>query len=100
MKEKSVLFPRRLCVTYNGDLAHTVGRLVFSPGQPMLVEHVGGLYLAHSLCGAVLTNGYGPEYDITHIHDEDPAYVCRRKLRPFSGKVKSVFSHGYLPSVK
>ena len=71
MKEKTVLFPRRMCETLSGDLAHTVGRLAFRPGRPMLVEHVGGVYLEHDLSGAVLTAGYGAEYSIVHVGAEE-----------------------------
>ncbi|HEX2751818.1 MAG TPA: hypothetical protein VHP34_01670 [Alphaproteobacteria bacterium] len=56
---KTVLLPRRLCETQAGNLAHAVGRIAFRPGRPMLVEHLGGLYLEHDLCGTVVTPGYG-----------------------------------------
>lgn len=64
------LAPRRMCETLSGNLAWTVGRLVFLPGRPMLVEHVGGLYLVHALDGAVLTPGYGDDYSITYVWEE------------------------------
>jgi hypothetical protein len=67
------LSPRRLCETLAGNLAHAVGRLAFRPGRPMLVEHVGGLYLEHALNGAVLTPGYGDDYAIVHVWDEERA---------------------------
>jgi hypothetical protein len=74
MKQKTVLFPRRMCETLSGDLAHTVGRLAFRPGRPMLVEHVGGIYLEHDLTSGVITPGYGDEYNIVHVcADECPA---------------------------
>jgi len=69
-KDIVVLYPYRLCETQGGDLAHTVGRLAFKPGRPMLVEHVGGLYLEHDLQGRVLTPGYGDSYRIAHVWDE------------------------------
>jgi len=71
MQQNIVLVPRRLCETLSGDLAHTVGRLMFRPGRPMLVEHLGGLYLEHDLSGAVLTPGYGDASAIVHVHEED-----------------------------
>lgn len=67
MIEKTVLFPRRLCETQSGNLAYTVGRIAFRPGRPMLVEHVGGLYLEHDLHGSVITPGYGEDYTIVHV---------------------------------
>ena len=67
---KLVLMPQQLCETKQGNLAHTVGRLALRPGRPMLVEHVGGLYLEHSLCGRVVTPGFGDTHDIAHIHAE------------------------------
>jgi len=74
MKQKIVLFPRRMCETMSGNLAHTVGRLAFRPGCPMLVEHVGGIYLEHDLTGNVITPGYGEGYAIAHVcADEYPA---------------------------
>lgn len=69
--EKPILSPRRLCETRNGNLAHTIGRIVFRPGRPMLVEHLGGLYLEHDLAGAVVTPGYGDEYSIVHVFAPD-----------------------------
>lgn len=65
-----ILTPYQLCETQNGDLAHTVGRVILRPGRPMLVEHLGGIYLEHDLAGKVLTPGYGPEYNIVHIRRE------------------------------
>lgn len=65
------LAPRRLCETRKGDLAFALGRLRFQQGSPMLVEHLGGLFLEHTLCGRVLTCGYGDEFDITHIFSDD-----------------------------
>ncbi len=65
-----ILFPRRFCETRAGNLAHAIGRIVFKPGQPMLVEHVGGLYLEHDLTGRVITPGYGDDYQITHVYAE------------------------------
>jgi hypothetical protein len=71
MTEETILFPRRICETLSGDLAYTVGRLAFRPGRPMLVEHVGGLYLEHDLLGGVITPGYGTEYAIVHVDIEE-----------------------------
>lgn len=68
---KTVLLPRRLCETQAGNLAHAVGRIAFRPGRPMLVEHLGGLYLEHDLSGTVMTPGYGDEYSIIHVFDEE-----------------------------
>lgn len=68
---KTVLLPRRLCETQAGNLAHAVGRIAFRPGRPMLVEHLGGLYLEHDLGGAVVTPGYGDEYSIVHVFEEE-----------------------------
>lgn len=65
-----VLSPLRLCETFSGNLAHTVGRVAFRPGRPMLVEHAGGLYLEHDLRGQVLTAGYGDEYNIAHVWED------------------------------
>lgn len=66
-----LLSPRRLCETRGGDLAFSLGRLRFRRGSPMLVEHLGGLFLEHALCGRVLTGGYGDEFDIMHIFADD-----------------------------
>lgn len=68
---KTVLLPRRLCETQAGNLAHAVGRIAFRPGRPMLVEHLGGLYLEHDLSGTVMTPGYGDEYSIVHVFEEE-----------------------------
>ncbi len=76
------LFPYRLCETQRGDLAHSVGRVAFRPGRPMLVEHVGGLYLEHDLTGRVLTAGYGADYNIVHVWD-DGALPVRPFIRNF-----------------
>lgn len=70
-QENPVLLPLRLCETLAGNLAHAVGRLAFRPGRPMLVEHVGGIYLEHDLTGAVMTPGYGDDYRIVHVRNED-----------------------------
>lgn len=77
---KIVLSPLHLCETRAGNLAHIVGRIMFSPGRPMLVEHICGRYLEHSLGGKVLTAGYGDDFDIVHLiedkqttHDQDHA---------------------------
>ncbi len=67
------LSPRRLCETRGGDLAFSLGRLRFRRGSPMLVEHLGGLYLEHALCGRVMTCGYGDEFDIMHVLVDDSA---------------------------
>lgn len=71
MQQKIFLIPNRLCETQSGDLAHTLGRLSFKAGRPMLVEHLGGIYLEHTLSGRVLTYGYGVEYNITHVWAEE-----------------------------
>lgn len=70
-QDNFVLLPFRLCETLAGNLAHAVGRLAFRPGRPMLVEHVGGIYLEHDLTGAVMTPGYGEDYRIVHVRSED-----------------------------
>ena len=70
-KRKLILYPCRLCETFGGDLAHSLGRIMFRPGRPMLVEHIGGLYLEHDLTGRVLTPGFGEDYDIAHVRDEE-----------------------------
>ena len=64
------LFPCCLCETQSGNLAYTVGRVVFKPGRPMLVEHIGGVYLEHDLAGRVITPGYDESYRIVHIWSE------------------------------
>jgi hypothetical protein len=69
--DKLVLFPLRLCETRAGNYAHTVGRIDFQPGKPMLVEHVGGIYLEHALSGKVVTPGYDDSFDIIHVFDEE-----------------------------
>jgi hypothetical protein len=72
MTAKNVLlFPHRLCEILSGNLAHAVGRLAFKPGRPMLVEHAGGLYLEHGLCGRVVTPGYGDDWRIVHVWEEE-----------------------------
>lgn len=48
-----------------------MGRLRLCPGRPMLVEHLGGIYLEHDMTGRVLTGGYGSEFDIMHLLFED-----------------------------
>lgn len=68
--KRVILFPRRFCETRAGNLAHAIGRIVFKPGQPMLVEHIGGIYLEHDLTGRVITPGYGDDYQITHVYAE------------------------------
>ena len=77
MQQKVVLTPQRLCESLSGNLAFTVGRLAFRPGRPMLVEHVGGIYLEHNLSGAVLTAGFGPEYTIMHVVEEAEGSVVK-----------------------
>jgi FtsP/CotA-like multicopper oxidase with cupredoxin domain len=71
MSGKPVLFPLHLCETRSGNLAHTVGRIAFRRGRPMLVEHVGGVYLEHDLQGQVVTPGYGEDFDIIHVFEEN-----------------------------
>ncbi len=66
-----ILRPQHLCETRNGDLAFSLSRLRFRCGRPMLVEHLGGLFLEHTLCGRVLTQGYGDEFDILHVFAEE-----------------------------
>ncbi len=68
-----VIYPSSICETRSGNFAHTVGRIAFKPGRPMLVEHVGGLYLEHELSGKVKTKGYGDDYDIVHIFEPEKA---------------------------
>lgn len=71
MNQNKILFsPRQLCETKSGNLAHIIGRIAFRPGRPMLVEHVGGLYLEHLLTGEVITPGYCEGYNIAHVFDE------------------------------
>ena len=67
MQRDVIVFPDRMGERQAGNLAYTVGRLVFRPGRPMLVEHVGGVYLEHDLSGRVITRGYGVEYTIVHV---------------------------------
>lgn len=78
MQIKVILFPRRLCETIAGNFAYVIGRVAFRPGQPMLVEHVGGIYLKHDLAGIVLTSSYGREYDIAHVHADPGSPVCTK----------------------
>jgi len=82
-----MLFPQRICETMSGNLAHTVGRLVFRPGRPMLVEHVGGVYLEHDLFGHVITAGYGTEYNIAHVWKEEDRTDAVLVTSPSSEKV-------------
>jgi len=79
-EDQTVLMPQRLCETRGGNLAHTLGRIVFRPGRPMLVEHLGGLYLEHDLRGGVVTPGYGDEYNIVHVFESD--HACLRPRCP------------------
>lgn len=65
-----ILLPKSLCETQAGNLAHAVGRLLFRPGRPMLVEHVGGIFLEHKLTGEVMTPGYTACYNIVHLLDD------------------------------
>jgi hypothetical protein len=74
-----ILYPYRICETQSGNLAHSVGRLAFRRGRPMLVEHVGGLYLEHDLQGAVLTPGYGDEYRIVHVYPAENQWACEKE---------------------
>lgn len=69
--KKNVFSPYQLCETKSGNLAHIIGRIAFHPGRPMLVEHVGGLYLEHLLTGEVITPGYCESYNITHVFKEN-----------------------------
>jgi hypothetical protein len=71
-----ILSPLKLCETRAGNLAHAIGRIFFREGRPMLVEHVGGLYLEHKLTGEVVTPGYGDAYNIVHVFDEGCADLC------------------------
>ena len=71
LREPPPMRPRGLCETRSGDLAFVMGRLRLSPGRPMLVEHLGGVYLEHDMTGRVLTGGYGSEFDIMHLLFED-----------------------------
>jgi FtsP/CotA-like multicopper oxidase with cupredoxin domain len=85
MQQKIVLFPRRVCETLSGDMAYTVGRLAFRRGRPMLVEHVGGIYLEHDLSGRILTAGYGTEYSIVYVSKDDLLSPAARMLLPGEG---------------
>lgn len=73
LPHKIALYPLCLCETRGGNLAHAVGRLAFKPGRPMLVEHVGGIYLEHALTGRVITPGYSDEYDIAYLIEDNYA---------------------------
>lgn len=66
------LTPLKICETRAGNFAHTVGRLAFRTGRPMLVEHACGTFLEHALCGRVTTPGYGAEFDIVAVYEEFP----------------------------
>ncbi len=66
-----ILFPKTLCETQSGNLAHVVGRIAFMPGRPYLIEHVGGIYLEHKLTGEVVTPGYCESYNIVHVLPEN-----------------------------
>lgn len=74
MSENIVLIQKRICETLSGNLAYAVGRLAFRQGRPMLVEHVGCIYLEHDLQGRVLTEGYSAEYNIVHVWAEESMY--------------------------
>ncbi len=100
VQQRIVLFPQRMCETLSGDLAYTVGRLAFRPGRPMLVEHVGGIYLEHDLSGLILTAGYGPEYNIVHVREEDVVSVPVRSCAGISRKVFVQGSSGYRHSLR
>jgi hypothetical protein len=70
MEQQTVfLSPRNLYETQDGNLAHAVGRLLFLPGGPMLVEHVGGVYLPHDLYGRVLLPGHAG-YEVVYARRE------------------------------
>jgi hypothetical protein len=79
-KLRITLFPRRICETLSGDLAYTVGRLIFRPGRPMLVEHLGHIYLEHDLSGGVITPGYDAGYTVVHILRDEEAVNVREIL--------------------
>ena len=64
-----LVIPGHLYETRAGHLAFIVGRVVFKPGRPYLVEHIGGLYLEHDLSGAVLSEGYGNDFEIIAMFD-------------------------------
>ncbi len=84
MKENIVLFEKRICETSSGNLAYAVGRLAFRQGRPMLVEHTGSIYLEHDLQGKVLTEGYGPEFNIVYVWAEEamcPSVVLAQRQR-------------------
>jgi hypothetical protein len=61
------LYPGALCETYAGDLAYVVGRVALMKGRPLLVEHVGGLFLIHNLRGQVMSQGHDHAYDISVV---------------------------------
>ena len=69
-ESKVILVPQRICETRSGNLAHTVGRVVFEKGRPMLVEHICGVFLCHDLTGRGMTPGFSPEYDLVHVGNE------------------------------
>lgn len=94
MQEKIVLFPGYLCETLSGDMAYAVGRLAFLPGRPMLVEHVGGFYLEHSLSGQVLTSRYGPEYNIVHVEAGKRPSILGQDRPHFNAPAKPMFQEG------
>lgn len=97
MNTTVVLYARRMCETYGGDLAYAVGRLAFRPGRPMLVEHVGGVYLEHDLAGRVMTPGYGEDYNIAHVwEDEGGATDAGNHFASLPGRD---FSHGAVACV-
>lgn len=63
-----LLAPMRLCETRGGDIAYIIGRCTFRRGRPVIVEHLGGVYLEHCFRGRVLTPGYGSAYDIVMLY--------------------------------
>lgn len=98
-QDQTVLIPERLCETRGGNLAHILARIVFRPGRPMLVEHLGGIYLEHDLTGGVITPGYGAEYNIVHVFKGDQA--CARPHCAHRGRSRRAPpALSYKPAVK
>lgn len=63
-----LLAPMRLCETRSGDIAYVIGRCTFRRGRPVIVEHLGGVYLEHCFRGRVLTPGYDSAFDIVMLY--------------------------------
>ena len=61
------LYPGALCETFAGDIAYVVGRVALMKGRPLLVEHVGGIFLIHNFKGQVISSGYDQAYNISVV---------------------------------